>query len=321
MRDGEPTRVVIDVYSEAGKKQCVASVNLNYWNKGRAKKGDDDEDGEDRAIEIPAHHYVPVFDLRRHLRLRTHVENLDEYRYDTTISEKLVLPEHLKSIVQMLVEHKDVGFKDIVMGKSGGAVVLLAGPPGVGKTLTAEVFAENEQRPLYSVQCSQLGTTASDLEDELLKVFSRAKRWNAVLLLDEADVYVHERGTDMEQNAIVSVFLRVLEYQMSVMFLTTNRPDDVDDAVASRCLARLIYKHPTAGEQWRIWKTLAANMGIIVDESIRQEFCNEQGQMVKLSGRDVKNLLKLAILTSKGKPKITADMVKFATQFHPTLES
>ena len=244
------------------------------------------------------------------------MENLTPYVYDEEISEKLVLPNEMKSLVQMLVEHKDAGFKDIVRGKSGGAVVLLCGPPGTGKTLTAEVFAENEKRALYSVQCSQLGVTAEDLETELLKVFTRAKRWNAVLLLDEADVYVHKRGQDMIQNAIVGVFLRVLEYQTTVMFLTTNRPDDVDDAVASRCLARLTYDLPNKEEQWRIWKVLAANMGILVDESVKRDIVQQH----KLSGRDVKNLLKLAILTSKGNPKITGERVHFSMQFHPTFE-
>ena len=47
------------------------------------------------------------------------------------------------------------------------------------------------QRPLYSVQCSQLGLEPADLERELLKIFTRAARWNAILLLDEADVYIH----------------------------------------------------------------------------------------------------------------------------------
>lgn len=309
VRDGEPARVVIDVFSEAGREnERNATLDPNFW-----KSKEDDE--VDRVIEVPVHHDVPVFDLKRHLRMRTHVENLSEYVYDDKIAEKLVLPDELKSLVQMLVEHKDAGFKDIVRGKSGGAVVLLAGPPGVGKTLTAEVFAENEKRALYSVQCSQLGTTADELENELLKVFARARRWNAVLLLDEADVYVHSRGMNMEQNAIVGVFLRVLEYQTTVMFMTTNRPDDVDDAVLSRCLARLVYDYPTKEEQWRIWKVLAAGVGILVDESVKRDIV----AIHKLSGRDVKNLIKLSILMSKGNPKVTADHVTTAMQFHPTI--
>src|SRR4029077_12394612 len=176
----------------------------------------DDEDSEDikpgdeddeplPPPDVPLFPVVPVFDLRRHMRLRVHISNLTEYVYDTSLSNKLVLPQDQRSLVDMLVSHKG-GFSDVIKGKGGGAIILCAGIPGTGKTLTSEVYAEAEQRPLYSVQCSQLGTKPDDLETELLKVFVRAQRWNAILLLDEADVYVSKRGSDLMQNAIVGVF-------------------------------------------------------------------------------------------------------------------
>ena len=49
-------------------------------------------------------------------------------------------------------------------------------------------------------------------------------RWEAVLLLDEADVFLEARSThDLERNKLVSIFLRVLEYYEGILFLTTNR--------------------------------------------------------------------------------------------------
>ncbi len=333
LREGEPTRVVIDVFYEDDKtsrnERDREHVNSWFWRHQEDDRPDivaDEEDGdatdeleateEIPVIEVPIHPFVAAFDLSKHLRLRIHVNNLTEYVYDRKLADRLVLAEELKLLVEMLIEHKDGGFRDIVKGKTGGAVVLLAGPPGVGKTLTAEVYAESEARALYSVQCSQLGTNAAELEDALLKVFARARRWSAVLLLDEADVYVHERGNDMQQNAIVGVFLRVLEYQNSVMFLTTNRPKDVDDAIASRCIARLTYKVPSVEEQARIWRILADGSGArISDETI--------ATVVKanpiLSGRDVKNLLKLSIMVSRrAKADISFEVVEFVKRFKPT---
>jgi hypothetical protein len=320
--EGQPSRVVVDVFVEGDStdaKQNRVNIDVNYWRGDKTPEDEDEEaeqeptDDEVPVIEIPLHPYVATFDLRRHMRMSVHVRNLTEYEYDETLADKLVLAEPLKRLVTMLVEHKDAGFRDIVGGKAGGAVVLLGGPPGVGKTLTAEVYAESEKRALYSVQCSQLGTTPEDLEAELLKVFARAKRWNAVLLLDEADVYVHERGDNMEQNAIVGVFLRVLEYQSTVMFLTTNRPQDVDDAVASRCLARLTYRLPTIEEQKCIWQVLAKTAGAKLDDSV-ERFAREHPE---LSGRDVKNLLKLGMLIGTGKP-ITRETLEYVKQFQPT---
>jgi SpoVK/Ycf46/Vps4 family AAA+-type ATPase len=134
------------------------------------------------------------------------------------------------------------------------------------------------------------------------------------MLLDEADVYVHERGNDLQQNAIVGVFLRVLEYQSSVLFLTTNRPDDVDDAIASRCIAKLTYELPTLDEQKRIWQVLTAATGATITEQTIDQIITKNKA---LSGRDVKNLLKLArVMSDDG--EIRADAVEFIKQFKPT---
>ena len=73
-------------------------------------------------------------------------------------------------------------------------------------------FREASKKALYVVQCSQLGISAEQLEEKLSGVLERASRWGIILLIDEADVYIHERGNDLEQNAIVGVFLRLLEY-------------------------------------------------------------------------------------------------------------
>ncbi len=329
--DAEPGRAVVDVFKENPKEDNEDedhAVDSMFWAHNKVKRLTDDfeelsEADQERvskaqeagaAIEVPLHPYLATFDLKRHKRLRIHVNNVEVHRYDKDLSEKLVLPRDMKDLVKLLVEHRAGGFRDIVAGKTGGAVVLLAGPPGTGKTLTAEVYAESEQRPLYSVQCSQLGVSPSDLEKNLALCFRRASRWNAVMLLDEADVYVRRRGDDLNQNAIVGVFLRVLEYQGAVLFLTTNRPEDVDDAVASRCVAKLTYRAPTDDEQRRIWRILADGAGIAMGD---KEIAAAVKANAGLSGRDVKNLLKLAALSSRGKA-VTAEAVEFVKQFKPT---
>lgn len=325
VRNGEPSKVVVDVFNETreGREETVhldsrfwveaANGRRNAQNDEPEEEGDDPIDLETAPIDVPIHPNLIVFDLQKHLRLAVHVDQLREYVYDEQMADKLVLPDHRKALVRMLVEMKSGGFTDIVRGKSGGAVVLLAGAPGTGKTLTAEVYAESEQRALYSVQCSQLGTDPTELEEELLKVFTRAARWKAVLLLDEADVYVHARGNDMQQNAVVGVFLRVLEYQDTVLFLTTNRPDDVDDAIASRCIARLSYDTPSKADQCRIWRVLCDTTGTPITDTAIADIVTGNPQ---LTGRDVKNLLKLArLITPDG---ITPESIEFVKQFKPT---
>jgi len=286
-------------------------------DKEKAEKRREEEDVEERTIvEVPVHPIIVVFDLQSHRRLAIHIDFVRKYKYDKNLSEKLVLPKQNKDLVKILIKHKDGGFTDIIKGKTGGAIILLTGQAGVGKTLTAEVFAEASERPLYSVQASQLGVTVEQLENELKLVLSRASRWNAILLLDEADVYVHERGNNLNQNAIVGVFLRVLEYHSSILFMTTNRPDIVDDAIASRCIARIDYKYPDKDQQKQIWRILADTSKINVSDKVIEEFVDSNNNF---SGRDIKNILKLVNLkTISEKSEITKEAIEFVSRFNPT---
>jgi hypothetical protein len=276
----------------------------------------DDDTADPVDVDVPVHPLVPCFDLRRQTRLRIHVNNLTPYTYDRNVSERLVLPDRDWKMVELLVDHSANTFEDIVSNKGRSMNVLAVGPPGTGKTATAEVFAEFKGRPLYTVQCSQLGMDAGDVEHNLGIIMQRANRWNAVLLLDEADVYIRKRGTDLNQNAIVGAFLRVLEYASCILFMTSNLGDQVDDAITSRCIAKLNYEAPEPEGQSRIWKILADLneidlKGGEIDKIVKRH--------PRLTGRDVKNLLKLASFVAQGNGQVVdAKTVEYALQFKPT---
>lgn len=132
--------------------------------------------------------------------------------------------------------------QDLIQGKGRGLVVLLHGVPGVGKTATAEAVAMENKKPLFVITCGDLGLTPHDVESSLKNVFRLAHLWDCVLLLDEADVFLSQRSKlDMKRNALVSVFLRVLEYYNGLLFLTTNRVGTIDEAFKSRIHLSLYY--------------------------------------------------------------------------------
>jgi len=92
-------------------------------------------------------------------------------------------------------------------------------------------------KPLLSVGVSDIGIEGDKVEANLQKVFDLAGKWEAVLLFDEADVFLEARGrgeNDLRRNAMVSVLLRVLEYYDGILILTTNRMRSFDIAVQSR---------------------------------------------------------------------------------------
>lgn len=330
-RDGVPSKVVIDVFREdnSDEDENDAHFNTYFWKsvvnetrETKAPEPGEEESDEDEItaeklseIEIPIHPYVACFDLTTHTRLKIHVQNLEKYVFNKEIRQSLILPKNHTSILDVLLVEKESAFTDIVRGKSGGVIICCQGLPGTGKTLTSEIYAETKERALYTVQCSQLGMDPETLEKNLMKVFARGRRWGAVVLLDEADVYVRARGEDLNQNAIVGVFLRVLEYYSGILFLTTNRGDLIDDAILSRCTARIEYGIPDFEDQVKIWQVLCKVNGVdLSDDEILYIVENHN----EFSGRDIKNILKLCMMIAKDRGcKIDSEMIGEMKKFRP----
>lgn len=253
---------------------------------------------EDEVAPVPVLTKLRVFDLGAHDFLTVNARDLTPYEYDARLRDKLILPDDQRELLDILTSDIEAFTGDIIEGKSAGNTILAKGKPGVGKTLTAEVYAEVIGRPLYSIHSGALGITAPDVRENLEKVFLRAKRWNAVLLLDEADVFVLERGSDLQQNAIVAEFLRTLEYFDGLLFMTTNRADDIDDAILSRCAAIIDYRVPSTDDARQVWQVLATSHGAKLPDALLDELIDGYGH---ISPRDIKMLLRLALRVSQSR--------------------
>jgi SpoVK/Ycf46/Vps4 family AAA+-type ATPase len=218
------------------------------------------------------------------------VDDLVPYEYRPQLKQKLVLPPSQTELIDILTAEMDVLQDDVIKGKGGGTTVLCAGPPGVGKTLTAEIYAEVTGRPLYRVHSGQLGLSVGAMEVALKEALTRAQRWGAVMLIDEADVYIRKRSDDIAANAVVGVFLRVLEYFDGLLFLTTNRIDDIDDAIVSRCIALIRYQSPDQVARERIWHVMAEQFALALSPSLVVTLA---ATWPRASGRDIKALARL----------------------------
>lgn len=221
------------------------------------------------------------------------VDNLTPIVWNERCFDQLVLQERQKKLIQALVaEHitNKSDFDDIIKGKGKGLVSVLHGPPGVGKTLTAECVAERCKRPLYVVSSGDLGTDSSTLDERLSRILDMASTWRAVLLIDEADVFLERRSLhDMERNALVSIFLRVLEYYQGILFLTSNRVNTFDDAFKSRIHVPLKYTNLDPSSRKQIWKNFLSKAdGSLNNESLEKLAVHE------LNGRQIKGIVRTA---------------------------
>ncbi|OJJ68852.1 hypothetical protein ASPBRDRAFT_32612 [Aspergillus brasiliensis CBS 101740] len=204
--------------------------------------------------------------------LRKHKERGDNFR-------NLIIDPHHERMLRALVEshfrQKDIygamditaTNQDIVQSKGRGLIILLHGVPGVGKTSTAETIASDFGKPLLPITCGNLGLDPGAVESSLKEIFRVAQQWDCILLLDEADVFLSERVlSDLSRNALVSVFLRVLDYYSGVLFLTTNRVGTVDEAFKSRIHISLYYPYLGLEQTKKIWEVNLNRLEVLEKE-------------------------------------------------------
>ncbi|PSR74587.1 hypothetical protein PHLCEN_2v9764 [Hermanssonia centrifuga] len=245
-------------------------------------------------ILIPAVLYG--FSLGDRQWLEFNVNDVEDITWDPQSFNYLEIPDKTKNLVRALIEShvlRSAVFSDVVAGKGAGLILNFHGPPGVGKTLTAEVICEVVQRPLYMVGAGDLGTTANDLDIGLRGIFTLATAWKAVVLIDEADVFLEERSTDdLKRNAMVAVFLRQLEYFPGILILTTNRVGSFDNAIRSRIHVSLTFDDLTSRTRERLWRSFLRKAGLNDDQIDGMNI--ENLFSLPFNGREIKNIIQTA---------------------------
>jgi hypothetical protein len=287
-------------YTESGRVIIDRKTfQEDHYNGTQCAKKIDLTD-RDRLLCPP---FVYGFSVSRKEWCRFYIDSISDTTWKTDAFKSLILPQKQLNIINALVSsHR---FPDDARNESEqkgkGLVALLHGPPGSGKTLTAECAAEETQRALFSTSMSELNryNDAYWFELELKKVLRLATIWKAVVLFDEADVFLEARGDKTStgdaaaRNALVAVFLRHLEYFSGIVFLTTNRIHVFDAAMKSRVHLALGYSAPDTDSRRLIWAHTFSNLP-------EEERGNELDAAVEglsqttLNGREISNIVTTA---------------------------
>jgi SpoVK/Ycf46/Vps4 family AAA+-type ATPase len=195
---------------------------------------------------------------------------------------------HVKYRAQVYTEW---GFdRKLSLGK--GLNVLFAGPSGTGKTMAAEVIAQDLSLDLYKIDLSQVVSKyIGETEKNLDRVFREAQTSNAILFFDEADALFGKRSEvkdahDRYANIEIGYLLQKMEEYEGVAILATNLRANLDEAFARRMHFLVEFPFPDEEYRYHIWRRIFPPEAPLADDldfhSLARSF--------KLSGGNIKNM-------------------------------
>ncbi|KAK7436711.1 hypothetical protein VKT23_018965 [Stygiomarasmius scandens] len=275
----------------------------SLWAQSRTELNDEE------FLLLPTRLYG--FCLTRQEWLEFRSTDVQDVQWNPGAFDNLQLFPESKAFVRALVEThiEKPNDMDFVRGKGAGLIFNLHGPPCVGKTLTAEATSEVTGSPLWKLKVGDLGTTAAAIDSVFSDIAQLASRWKAVVLIDEADVFLEKRDNyDIYRNAIVAVFLRQLEYYPGILFLTSNRANLFDPAIQARIHVSLYYRHLDAAAKEHIWFAFLRKADI--DEAMSPQDLHLLVN-ADINGRQIRNIVKisLALAAFEGRPLKLADVM------------
>jgi hypothetical protein len=202
-------------------------------------------------------------------RLRAGLDRLAQ-RIDTAVSwEDLVLPDLQRQVLREMAAH--VRQRITVYDRWGfaakssrglGMSALFAGPSGTGKTMAAEVLANELRLDLYRIDLSSVVSKyIGETEKNLRRVFDAAEESGAILLFDEADALFGKRSEvkdshDRYANIEVSYLLQRMEAYSGLAILTTNLKSALDQAFLRRLRFVVHFPFPDQPKRAEIWRRI-----------------------------------------------------------------
>lgn len=242
----------------------------------RSHLSDDDERFYTLALQVAAHeaqqgHGELAHDIRdivdksRRARGGNVLLKFPQELAGMVLSEKtetplsaLVLPDHLKERIERIIhEHHQQG-KLKSHGLSNRRKILLSGPPGTGKTMTARVLAHELRLPLHTIQVDKLVTKfMGETSAKLRQIFDLIRDEPGVYLFDEFDAIGGDRSLDNdvgEMRRVLNALLQFIEQDASdsIIIGATNKPALLDPALFRRFDDVLTYQAPDETARQRL---------------------------------------------------------------------
>jgi hypothetical protein len=245
------------------------------------------------------------------------------------IYDDLVVPEMQRSILQEIAMHvrqrrqvyETWGFASKTT-RGLGISALFVGVSGVGKTMAAEVLANELHLDLYRIDLSAVVSKyIGETEKNLHRIFDAAEEGGAILLFDEADALFGKRSEvkdshDRYANIEVSYLLQRMEAYQGLAILTTNMKDVLDTAFLRRIRFIVQFPFPDAAQRAEIWRHIfpkaAPTEGLDVEKLAQ----------LNIAGGNIRNIaLKAAFIAADaGEPIRMQHLLRAARNEYANLE-
>lgn len=203
--------------------------------------------------------------------------------------DDIVLNEKIKEIFKTITKQLDKQVQNKlkiwgIKNAKQGAKILLFGPAGTGKTISALSLAKCLKKPILSFDCSKiLSKWVGESEQNVRKIFdsfeeiSQKSKINPVLLLNEADQFLTSRfdggvsGSELMHNQMQNIFLDRIENFSGILIATTNFIQNLDKAFSRRFDYKIEFKKPNFDERVEIWqKNLPQNADFSQDFDLKE---------------------------------------------------
>jgi SpoVK/Ycf46/Vps4 family AAA+-type ATPase len=212
--------------------------------------------------------------------------------------QDIVLPaevsEQLNEMI-IRVRHRPLVFGEwgftLRHARSSSVSALFAGPSGTGKTMAAEVIANELSLPLYRVDLAAVVSKyIGETEKNLSQIFNEAESSSAVLFFDEADALFGKRSEvkdahDRYANIEVSYLLQRMEDYDGIIILASNLRQNLDEAFVRRLHLTADFPFPDADARLEIWRRhLPAALPLAADVDLPA-----LARRFRLSGGNIRN--------------------------------
>jgi AAA+ superfamily predicted ATPase len=203
------------------------------------------------------------------LQARPRLQDLAQRITSNTTWADIVLPAAQLNILQTIAQHlrqrtrvyDDWGFAE-QSNRGLGLSALFSGPSGTGKTLAAEILANELRLDLFRIDLSAVVSKyIGETEKNLRRVFDAAEEGGAVLLFDEADALFGKRSEvkdshDRYANVEISYLLQRMEAYRGLAILTTNMKEALDPAFLRRLRFIVQFPFPDQAQRAEIWRRI-----------------------------------------------------------------